>query len=411
MIRWVRMPGALTLAGSLTLLLSTPAVAQSPLSGSGGVVRIINTDMAVLEAQDVRKDLPCTVTPGKPVLGFDLRFHTGYDVTIPLRDLAGSENQLTILFRVTQENRKDEPAYFVQHVRVPSIDEDAKGDATLSGSIDLGEGSYHVDWLMRDRSERVCSFYWDTEAFLPPKDKQIALAIPPGLAQPAEFEQFNEDPPVERAQSTQPLNVKVLVNFAPQNAESPTLRPLDTAALVSILRRISREPQFGKFSVVAFNIQEQRVLYRQTSADKIDFPALGEAIHSIKLGTVDLKRLAKKNGDTEFLTDLIKTEMGAEDRPDALIFAGPKIMLDEAVAQDTLKPFSADVDYPVFYMNYNLNPQAVPWKDSISRAVKIFKGTEYTITKPRDLWFAVSEMVSRIVKSKHGRNTSQASSQ
>ena len=103
--------------------------------------------------------------------------------------------------------------------------------------------------------------------------------------------------------------------------------------------------------------------------------------------------------------------MGAEDRPDALIFAGPKIMLDEAVAQDTLKPFSADVDYPVFYMNYNLNPQAVPWKDSISRAVKIFKGTEYTITKPRDLWFAVSEMVSRIVKSKHGRNTSQASSQ
>ena len=42
--------------------------------------RIINTDMAVLEAQDVRKDLPCTVTPDKPVLGFDLRFHAGYDV-------------------------------------------------------------------------------------------------------------------------------------------------------------------------------------------------------------------------------------------------------------------------------------------------------------------------------------------
>ena len=41
----------------------------------------------------------------------------------------------------------------------------------------------------------------------------------------------------------------------------------------------------------------------------------------------------------------------------------------------------------------------VPWKDSISHAVKLFRGTEYTISRPRDLWFAVTEMVSRIVKS------------
>jgi len=54
----------------------------------------------------------------------------------------------------------------------------------------------------------------------------------------------------------------------------------------------------------------------------------------------------------------------------------------------------------VFYLNYNPNPQAVPWKDSISHAVKFFKGTEYTITRPRDLWFATSDMVASIVRSK-----------
>ena len=179
---------------------------------------------------------------------------------------------------------------------------------------------------------------------------------------------------------------------------------------VSILRRISREPHFGKFSVIAFNMQEQRVVYRQQSEGKIDFPALGAAIGSIKLGTVDLKRLSQKHGDTEFLTDLIKKEMGTDDHPDALIFAGPKVMLDEGVPQETLKPL-ADVDYPVFYMNYAVNPQAVPWKDSISRAIKVFKGTEYTISRPRDLWFDVSEMVSRIVKSKHVRSTASLSLQ
>jgi len=395
------------IAASFSIFLPARLGAQSPVQQSAGAVRIFNTDMAVLETQDVRKDLPCTVTPDKPILGFDLRFHAGYDVTVPLKDLSGSENQLTILFRVTPDNRPDgskaEPSFFVQHIRVPMLEEDARGEANLGGVMDLGEGSYHVDWLMRDRAERVCSFYWDMDATLAPKDKQIELAIPANDVEPSSSEQFGDEPPIERVQKGPPLNIKVLVNFAPQNSDAAAMRPLDTLALVSILRRIAREPQFGKFSVVAFNMQEQRVLYRQKSGEKIDFPALGDAIHSIKLGTVDLKRLSQKHGETEFLTDLIRKEMGTEDHPDALVFAGPKVMLDEAVPQETLKPL-ADVDYPVFYMNYALNPQAVPWRDSISRAVKVFRGTEYTISRPRDLWFAMTEMVTRIVKLKHGRN-------
>jgi hypothetical protein len=385
------------------VLLCADARAQAQLAGSaGGAPHMMTTDLAVLEAQDVRKDLPCSVTPAKPVLGFDLRFHAGYEVNVPLKEIAGTENKLTILFRVTPDNHKDDPTYFVQHVHVPSIDDDAKGDATLGGVFDLGEGNYHVDWLMRDRSERVCSFYWDSEALLPPKDKQIALEMAPGAIRRTQEEQFIEDPPVERAPSAgAPLNIKVLVNFAPQNFDSPALRPMDTIALVSILRRISREPQFGKFSLVAFNIQEQRVLYRQSSSERIDFPALGHALESVKLGTVDMKRLAQKHGDTDFLTDLIKKEMSSPDHPDALVFAGPKIMLDAAVPQETLTPIATDVDYPVFYMNYILNPNAVPWKDSISRAVKVFRGTEYTISRPRDLWYSITEMVSRIVKSRH----------
>src|ERR1700674_1125555 len=97
-------------------------------SGINNKVNIFNTDMAVLEAGEARKDLACTVNPSKPVLGFDLRFHAGYDVTIPLRDLAGGENSLNILFRVEQQNRPDHPIYFTQHVRVPRLEDDAKGE-------------------------------------------------------------------------------------------------------------------------------------------------------------------------------------------------------------------------------------------------------------------------------------------
>lgn len=400
---------------SCALLIATvPLSAQVLMSGStpGGVVHLFTSDAAILEAQEVRKDLPCTVTPIKPELGFDLKFHAGYDVSIPLKDLAGTENQLTMVFRVTQEGNPDEPIYFSQHMAVPAIEEDAKGDAYLQGSFDVGEGNYHVDWLMRDRTERVCSSNWDIEAALGAKDKSMALDITPGTIRPTDREPFKEEPPVERAQQDGPLDVKVMINFAPQDSQAATLRPLDMNALISILRSIAREPRIGKFSIVAFNMQEQRVIYRQEEASQIDFPALGDALQSLNLGTVDLKRLSQKHGDTDFLTTLITKEVKDEkDQPDAVIFASPKVMLDDSVPEDTLKQIG-DLKFPVFYMNYNLNPQANPWRDAIGNAVRYLKGAEFTISRPRDLFFAWSEIMGRIVKSKSGRTAgTNASSQ
>ena len=388
------------------LLTTGPLPAQTLLPG--GVTRLFTSDAAILESGDVRKDLPCTVTPVKPTLGFDLKFHSGYEVSIPLRELAGDGNQLTMVFRVIPQSVPEDPLYLSQRMSVPPIDDDSRGDAYLRGNFEVGEGKYHVDWLMRDRNDHFCSSGWDIEAALPPKDKEMALDIGPNQVGPADIEPFRQEPPVERAQNGEPLNVKVMVNFAPQNSTSATLQPLDTDALVSILRNIARDPRIGKFSIVAFNMQEQRVIYRQESAAQIDFPALGLALHSLNLGTVDLKQLAQKHGDTDFLASLMKSEMKAgQEQPDAMIIAGPKVMLDDSVPQDALKEIG-EPKYPVFYMNYNLNPQVNPWRDAIGSAVKSLKGAEYTISRPRDLFFAWSEIISRIVKLKFGRTATTA---
>jgi len=120
----------------------------------------------------------------------------------------------------------------------------------------------------------------------------------------------------------------------------------------------------------------------------------------VTLGTVTIKQLSQKHGETDFLAELILNELGnSKDRPDAVIFAGPKVMLDSNPQKDALTP-AAEIQFPVFYMNYNLNPVAVPWQDAIGRAVKLFHGTEYTITRPRELWNSVTEMVNRVVKLK-----------
>jgi hypothetical protein len=115
---------------------------------------------------------------------------------------------------------------------------------------------------------------------------------------------------------------------------------------------------------------------------------------------VDLKRLTQKHGDSDFLGQLLTAEVKeAKSKPDAVIFAGPKVVVDETISVETLKQLG-DVKYPVFYMNYNLNPQANPWRDAIGNAVRYLKGAEYTISRPRDLFFAWSEIMGRIVKSK-----------
>lgn len=198
------------------------------------------------------------------------------------------------------------------------------------------------------------------------------------------------------------LNVKLLVNFAPQNAISAALQRSDTEALVSILKTIQRDPRVAHVSLVAFNMNEGQVLYRQDTADEIDFAALGKALHQMRLGTVNIQKLNEKHSETEFLESLITSEVTPLTHADAVIFAGPKAMLDANVPEEDLRRIG-DIECPVFYMNYTLDPAATPWKDSISHAIRSFKGTEYTISRPRDLWFSTVEMFGRIVRSKRER--------
>jgi hypothetical protein len=263
--------------------------------------------------------------------------------------------------------------------------------------------------MMRDRSERLCSAAWDSDASLPPKDKAIPLFLKPNEIAQSRSELFVNDA-VVRSPSNSPasLNLKLLVNFAPQSQAAASLQASDLDALITILKTIERDPHISRVSLVAFNINENRVIYRQDAAERIDFPALGKALHSVPLGTVNLSRLSDKHSDTDFLGDLIQKEVGAGARPDAVIFAGPKAMLNADVPQSDLRRIG-DIECPVFYLNYNLNPQAVPWKDSISHAIRIFKGTEYTISRPKDVWVSTSEMLNRIMRSKRERSLAQSS--
>jgi hypothetical protein len=268
----------------------------------------------------------------------------------------------------------------------PIPDENSQG--FFQGAFELGEGDYRIDWMMRDPAGLVCSQFWTIKAALPPKLADTALTLPPGAVRGEDPDLFADEPP---AQKTEALpSVKVLLNYAPVDAAAADFRSWDKAALLSILRNISRDPKIGAISLTVFNLEQRRLLYRQPPSDRIDFPALGNGVQSLTPGAIEAKALTQSGPD--FLHDLLNSE--PEGSPGAVIFVGPPGATEQP--SNELLSVLRNLKAPVFYMNYNPDPVASPWADVIARSVQSSQGKRYTIHQPRDLLAAWPDIVSRI---------------
>lgn len=383
----------------VALLASGLCLAQTPLQSAvgGAEIRIVTTDMAVLSAGDVRDDLPCSVTPLDPRLGFDLQYQAGYVVNIPLASLAGEGDSLRVLFRIRALGVDDQPRYFVDRFSVPHVEEGANGETALSGQYTLGPGRYRVDWLMRDRSERVCSAHWEVQTSTTEEFEELAATPMANAIGGRRDDVFLEEPPVQRAAVQSLLHVKLIVNFTPTDPRDVQLRPYDVENIVSILRAISREPQIGTFSLVSFNMQEERVIFEQENVTRIDFPELGNSVGSIEGGKIDIRQLRDEESGTRFLADLLQRHLAPGDpEADAIIFVGPKLVLEKKISGELL--VNSAVTSPVFYLIYDRNPRAFPWRDAISSILRPFRSLEYSITLPRDFGLAMKDMMFRLKK-------------
>lgn len=390
---WVRAAGL-----GLVILLSVPGFAQTLLRPSrlSGSIQILNSDRAVLASGVRRDDLPCDLEPLGPHLGFDLQFQAGYRIRIPLSTLAGEQNHLRILLRIIPLDGSKDAHYFVDRYSVPSVDPGASGSAVLGGQYSLGPGRYEVNWLMRDGQERVCSHNWEIETPTYDSVEKLSYSRPAFSVGPRESEIFLEEPPVLRAAVQKLLHVKLMVNFTPTDPRDYELPPYDLKSIVSMLRAIAREPQIGRFSIVAFNLQEERVIFEQHDVPRIDFPRLGDAVENIEGGLVDVSQLQDENSGPRFLAELLSKHLGPQEpEPDAVVFLGPKVHIDNRVPKEMVEPLDP-MSAPIFHLVYDRNPRTHPWRDAIGRVLKIHKALEYSITLPKDLGKAMTDMMFRL---------------
>jgi hypothetical protein len=376
-----------------------------PGLSAGGGMRPLQTDLEALESRQPRRDLQCDVTALKPELGFDFMFQTGYEVRVPIRELAGDGNELTVLFRVVPEDRPDASSYMVQKVPVPVLEAHGGGEGKFYGIFTLGEGKYHVDWLMRDQRERTCSLSWDLETTLNSRDSQLKQWIPKSLVQPR-GPLFASEPPIIRTPEGGSPRFSIIVNFDPSDPSAALIDEPGLYGLLAILRRMGRDPRIEPYSIIICSVETQQVVYQQESRSSIDFTALEKALGSVKLGTVDAKRLISTNSPAQFVADLIREQLHKENS-DALVVIGPKGGAETRVSRQALESFDK-LGKPAFYLSYVTGQQGRPRRDPISSIMQHLRGFEYRIDRPKDFFNAWSDVVARIVRTMQAPHASIA---
>ena len=349
---------------------------------------------AMLDREGDSKSLSCFVTPFKAELGFDLRFHFFYEITIPLKELAGAGDELTILLRVVPVNNGGEQTDFVRQLAVPAIARGASGSVHLNGSVETGTGAYHVTLITNDSRGRTCLARWEATAVPSYRQRNLKLAISAGQIESSGDHLFRSEPPIQRLDPPEIRKIKIVINFAPQPYHRFALSAEDVAGLVSILRNIAREPLIARFSITAFNLNEQRVFYRGKDEDEIDFPALGEALASIKPGVIEYNKLIHSRSETAFLSNLMETEVINSDA-EAVVLVSPRVTLHDKLP---ITETGATMKRQLFYMNYDLVPNDHPWRDAIGRIVKHFRGIEYIISSPDDIWSSWADAMGHIAR-------------
>ncbi len=337
--------------------------------------------------------LKCRLHKLKPRLDYELRLFTGYWIEIPTKQLAGPENEWCFTLIVQPLSKEGlEPTRVDQRVPTAAIPPETKGSVEFSGSFAMGEGRYAVSWHMRDPSGRYCDVAWEVEGKLSRADRKVDVALEPGEVAPSGIYLFRREPALERDPAGPNLRIKVLLNLDSGSRRRATLRPWQIGPMLSTLRLLARHPATFQFSVVAYSLEDQSVLYRQPLANRVNFPALGRAIKSLSPGTVEAGHLGKRK-ESDFFGSLLYDEVQDDTRLDALVFLGHDPVVGKRVAAEFVRNLNKG-GYPVFYLNVSRHP----WRGVVGQAVRTLGGKSYNIRRPAELALALDKMLARILE-------------
>jgi hypothetical protein len=367
--------------------LNISAHPQSPvtIAEAGEATLVLDTPAA--------KSLKCFIEKFNPVLDFALRFQAGYVVHCPLRLFEGKKATVHAYLRITPSGKV--PVLLSAAYGLIAIPPDTppstrltslKQEVDMSGAFSLGAGDYSVETVVTDDRGRLCRKSWKMHVAAARSQRRVHLAVPPLTVEPFDRTSWGIQP----SRKSAALRLTIFLDAAPIRPNESSLRAWDRAFLLESLYSLLRQVPFKSVRLVAFNLEQQREIYRCVAFDGDAFQPLFHALREIETASVSAQALKNRNSPL-FLSQLANRELAEENPADAIIFLGPASRMDVEIGTDLLPALKASSP-PFFYFKY----LGAAFPDSLQRLMMAVNGKTFLFRSPPELDQAIQKMLARL---------------
>jgi len=351
----------------------------------------LSDDQKNFEPRSTDKPLHCEVMPIHPTLDFNFRLQSGYLMRVPMNQYEGSGHAWFVLERITPQEGNQQPVYLAARVRLPTVPAQNKNEIETGGGYYLGPGRYDVAWKLMDDSGRVCRKTFTVDAKPSHAERKVKVAMEPGTV--AQFGGRRAPNAVRDKDDAAPLRVTVLLHAAPISPRRSRMTPRDRLMLMGILSSFLERVPVRNVRLTAFNLEQQRELYRQDHFQPGNMGELGQSINSMELALVDYHVLQNRGGHLDLLTDIINRELTEQSPSDVVLFLGPLARFDDKIHADDLeRPQPAGPKFVYFQYRPPMRVQQAVLPDTIAKAVGKLKGKTFIIRTPGDFAKAIEQV-------------------
>jgi hypothetical protein len=371
--------------------LVVPAKAQTPLTVDEA--RTIGPLFDVPSA----KSLKCAIEQWDPVLDFSFRFLAGYAVSCRLGEFEGRRVTVMTYLRVTPEGGTS--ALFETGYALPEVTPEmlrlaggdvkkVKNEIDISGLFAVGEGRYSVEVLVRDDQKRVCRKRWRLRVAAHRSERGVRLAMRPLTVEAMDQRAWEIRPPETKGG----LRLTLMLDAAPAFRYQSRLQAWDRFFLEECVYSLLRQMPHTRVRVVAFNLDQQRELFRTEEFDDVAFADLSRSLEQLDTSSISVEALRLRNSP-RFLIALTNRELSEPKASDAVIFVGPNTRLEATMGADLIRDRTATSPH-FFYLEYFPFPIGFP--DEIQHLMSATDGKTYEIRSPVQLDQAIQKMLTRL---------------
>lgn len=370
---------------ALIVLFSLPATGRAqeapPQNEIPGIAKLMDSNVHA-------NSLRCDVRPWTPFLDLNFRFETGLVLSFRIPQIIPGRELLAYL-RVTPEGMA--PVFLKAAFTLPSADSHSlinpdqvylqNGRLTISGVFSVGEGRYAVELLVL-HNPRSCYKRWTIKTGSH-HNRTVPLALEAGAVAPLARESWDGklDP--------KGMRMTILLDAAPINPSSPVLHAWDRAFLLQTLSSLLTQIPCQAVRLIAFDLQQQRVLFESHPFGASSFDELANVLRSVERATVSYQAL-RPGTVRSFLLRLAQEQISATSPPDAVIFLGPATQSDER----SLKPLPEPPGPRFFYFEFHSYVPLFP--DRIARLVKHLHGEVFPFSSANELARAIQKILAQI---------------